>query len=244
MNSNKKIYIIAGVVVLILAGSLFLFFNNEHLKDNLQKEQATEIKELYLKPDQGLNMEFTTPEELGFTVEGGKDEARERLIFERYRFYDTETNKPIDIRADGVRAFVKHYRGQEREITMDNIFYGMHIYPNPVGGEYGFRVEMPGSVEYRGSLEFPQPQLSELVFKEEITDEDGTALQVVSMEGVNLADAEPVYHLLPDSTFSYYTPDAEGNFLVESNIINNNSHLFLAKVNDAWYYVNHFHPEE
>ena len=217
MQNKKIIYSISGGILLLsLIFGGFIFYSNQKVNQG-DLESIVEIEGIYLKFDKGLNIEYVDIQSLGVqygNIDSGS--TGERVIFERYRFYDTKTNEQIDIRDSYVKVFVTTPYGREQQITTGNIYYLMHIYPLAEGGEYVFRLETADGKEYTAKLNFPKPKRVELVLGEEqkSLDTEGIFMRAFSMKGIDMANVEFVYHILSDNAVVAISSNADGKFLV------------------------------
>jgi hypothetical protein len=238
---NKKTLLYVLIITLlaaIVAGLLILGHPAEEREITEERKTAEGIS---MRPDAGLNVEF-----IDLEIEGaeGDGAVQERAIYERWRFYDPETDEVIDIRRDDIRAFVTPPFGEEEKIATGNIYYLWQILPTKSSGEYLFRIEMPDGTERRASLQFVPPQEAPLVLREVITGAGGKNLQVLEMSNLNLNDAESVFHVRQDNFIDFLFPNEDGRIAVESEILRQGDHVFLAKKDGAWYYSTFFNPEE
>jgi len=270
---NKKTLVIGVAISLFvfIAGGIFATLYTDLWNPGWDpfvenaKEQG-EVVDIYLKADKGLNIEYVAMQSLGVDiVNADPGSIGERVIFERYRFYDTQTDDEIDIRPDNVKAFVTEPGSIEKEITTGNIFYLMHVYPFATAGEYVFRLKMPDGQEYRTTLDFLEPQIAELVLDEaeaqDSLDTAGIFLRPFSpeniwamsesgvpapenIEGIDMTTVNLVYHVLSSNAVTYISPNAAGRFLADADSLKKEHHVFLLKQGGTWYFATHINSEE
>lgn len=220
------------VLAVLATGALYLW-SSKGSRPQESDAPGVDVRALLIQPDQGLNIEYAgedAPE--GF--------VGERVIFERYRFLDPETEDLIDLRREKVTAMVTNPAGVERAIAKDRGQYLVPIYPFPFveGGTYSFRIAVPEGPTYTGAVTFPQPEW------EVVTDEPNAAgdTRLFRMSnGPNEEDA--LVYVTPDNIVRAPEVAADGSWTIAERDLAEGEHVFLLKRDGGWHIGNFFKPE-
>ncbi len=219
---RKLIYGIVAFIgtVLVFTAGFYLFSRGGLMTDD---GLIAENPQMVLRDSEGLNIEYS----------GGGFQQGERLIYERYRLFDetgtyalvgAEGN--INISAENATLFLKSPDGSEQEITSDNWFIPLRLYPPLEAGRHSLTFNLKTGETFQRDIlineaqkvdlqflglsksepkpilkvgEVPTPEQQVLLTELNFGNRDSRVVQAFGLKGQDLKKATSIYHVNPEN---------------------------------------------
>lgn len=201
------------------------------------KRQDTVVEapiQLSVKPDRGINVDLIDSQ---------------KVVFERYRFYDTETGEEVDIHLGGlggVEVLITEPNGSVTKLPENLGFYPMRIFStgsvNDSSGQQGlyeFQINFDDGRRYEASLNFSFPQEATLVsLGTTKTLEDGTKMAAYDLVGVDFSEEiQSAFDVLQNNAVRYFVDDIDEYIWFPEDVISVGEHIILVKQEGVWYFT-------